>query len=48
MTACGLPYNIKTQFNDNELQWINIYNDNDYLLFSSEWSIDTVYIEKKQ
>lgn len=47
MTACGLPYNIKTQFNDNELQWINIYNDNDYLLFSSEWSIDTVYIEKK-
>ena len=47
LATCGLPYCEKTQLNESELQWANVYNNTDTIYFLSRQSIDTLYITKK-
>lgn len=45
--SCGLPYNKKTQFDTNDLLWLNAYNSGDTIYFSNNKDIDTLIITNK-
>lgn len=45
MTSCG----IKTEFDENESSWLNVYNEGDTLIFKSEDNVfDTTFIIQKE
>ena len=48
LVSCGLPYCKKTHLSEEEMKWINIYDEKENIRFTDGFSIDSfALIEKK-
>lgn len=47
LKSCGLPYCKKTQFDNNDLEWMSAYDINDTVLFTNTSDVDTLIVTNK-